>query len=433
MALRLRNNKDIKGFQIKIDEQTHCIKISQSADDTTLYFNSKNDISVAMNEIEIFGNFSGLMINRNKTEGLWIGKQKHSKDKEENIKLNSFQDYCSIWKLKVNTDKSKVMVFSRGKLPRNFNFSLNGEKLEIVNSLNYLGIELSRTGNFKRAKQSIAGKATVAFYEVLKMGRKHGLSVKIQLDLFDKMVKPILLYGCEVWGFSNNDIIKKVHLKFCKLLSFWAKLLYGKELKLSKIIYNLCYCMSIKNVEHFTWLDNVKKILNECGFAYIWNTQTFVDPNWLRLTIIRNLHDQFEQYWHSLLDNASKAINYRLFKDYFGMEVYFDILDNKNVVELCRFRTANHKLPIDIGRWNNTNRNNRICTHCNKNELGDEFHYILDCPFFEQDRNIYIPKYYYSRPNVLKYSLLLSSKEKSELIKLSKFINHIHKTVCTPA
>ena len=54
--------------------------------------------------------------------------------------LNSFQDYCSIWKLKVNTDKSKVMVFSRGKLPRNLNFSLNGKKLEIVNSLNYLGI-----------------------------------------------------------------------------------------------------------------------------------------------------------------------------------------------------------------------------------------------------------------------------------------------------
>ena len=41
--------------------------------------------------------------------------------------LNSFQDYCSTWKLKVNTDKSKVMVFSRGKLLRNLNFSLNGE------------------------------------------------------------------------------------------------------------------------------------------------------------------------------------------------------------------------------------------------------------------------------------------------------------------
>jgi hypothetical protein len=37
------------------------------------------------------------------------------------------------------------------------------------------------------------------------------------------------------------------------------------------------------------------------------------------------------------------------------MEVYFDILDNKNVVELCRFRTANNKLPIEIERWNNIN------------------------------------------------------------------------------
>jgi hypothetical protein len=54
MALRIRNNKDIKGFQIKIDEQTHSIKISQLADDTTLYFNSKNDISVAMNEIKFW-------------------------------------------------------------------------------------------------------------------------------------------------------------------------------------------------------------------------------------------------------------------------------------------------------------------------------------------------------------------------------------------
>jgi hypothetical protein len=62
------------------------MKISQLADDTTLYFNSENDISVAMNEIDIAGTFSGLMINRNKTEGLWIGKLKHSKDKVENIK-----------------------------------------------------------------------------------------------------------------------------------------------------------------------------------------------------------------------------------------------------------------------------------------------------------------------------------------------------------
>jgi hypothetical protein len=50
MALRIRNNKDIKGFQIKIDEQTHSIKIPQLADDTTLYFNSTNDYKIQQNQ-----------------------------------------------------------------------------------------------------------------------------------------------------------------------------------------------------------------------------------------------------------------------------------------------------------------------------------------------------------------------------------------------
>ena len=42
MDSRLRNNKDIKGFQIKIDEKIHSIKISQLADDTTLFCMCKN-------------------------------------------------------------------------------------------------------------------------------------------------------------------------------------------------------------------------------------------------------------------------------------------------------------------------------------------------------------------------------------------------------
>ncbi|XP_071172172.1 uncharacterized protein [Mytilus edulis] len=81
--------------------------------------------------------------------------------------LDSFQDYCTLWKLKVNADKSKIMVFSKGTLPRNLNFNLNGTELEIVNSFNYIGIDLARSGNFKRAKPSIANKTTKAFYEVL--------------------------------------------------------------------------------------------------------------------------------------------------------------------------------------------------------------------------------------------------------------------------
>jgi hypothetical protein len=27
-----------------------------------------------------------------------------------------------------------------------------------------------------------------------------------------------LLYGCEIWGFGSNDVLEKVHLKFCKMI-----------------------------------------------------------------------------------------------------------------------------------------------------------------------------------------------------------------------
>jgi hypothetical protein len=49
---------------------------------------------------------------------------------------------------------------------------------------------------------------------------QHNLSISYQFDLFDKLVKPILLYGCEIWGFGNNDILEKVHLKFCKIILY---------------------------------------------------------------------------------------------------------------------------------------------------------------------------------------------------------------------
>jgi hypothetical protein len=32
------------------------------------------------------------------------------------------------------------------------------------------------------------------------------------------VVRPILLYGCELWGLSNCDIVERVYLKYCKLL-----------------------------------------------------------------------------------------------------------------------------------------------------------------------------------------------------------------------
>lgn len=113
------------------------------------------------------------------------------------------------------------------------------------------------------------------------------------------------------------------------------------------------------------------------------------------------------------------------------MEDYFELLEHKKAIDFCRFRTTNHKLPIEQGRWENGDRNNRINFLCNS-DIGDEFHYILQCQYFKPSRKLLLSKYYNNHVNVLKFRNLMTSKNKTVLIKLCKFIKIIEKVFCDP-
>lgn len=72
--------------------------------------------------------------------------------------------------------------------------------MHVCRSLVYINVSLKTIitctdiFNKKKAKQCQVDKASKAFYAVLKLGWAHNLSISWQLDLFDNMVKPILLY-----------------------------------------------------------------------------------------------------------------------------------------------------------------------------------------------------------------------------------------------
>ena len=95
---------------------------------------------------------------------------------------------------------------------------MNNMELEIVSEFIHLGTMFQRTGSFKKNKVNLAEKASKAMYAILNKGRVHNLSVSCHLDLFDKIIIPMLTYGSEIWGYENIDILEKVHVKFCKLL-----------------------------------------------------------------------------------------------------------------------------------------------------------------------------------------------------------------------
>ena len=127
--------------------------------------------------------------------------------------LDTFHEYCLTWKLKVNTDKTKIVIVGSGRTPQNLSFKYNGSEIEVVKNFNYLGIIFSKASNFNLAKKRLVDKAVVSMYEVLKSVRKHNLSIKCLFGLFDKKVKPILLYGCGIWGLRNGSFNQCQHFK----------------------------------------------------------------------------------------------------------------------------------------------------------------------------------------------------------------------------
>ena len=78
----IHNNKNVKGIRVGGFEY----KISQFADDTTIFLDgTKSSLQAALNILEVFGNYSGLRINTDKTKIIWIGKKRYSKIKYETV------------------------------------------------------------------------------------------------------------------------------------------------------------------------------------------------------------------------------------------------------------------------------------------------------------------------------------------------------------
>ena len=84
-------------------------------------------------------------------------------ERDLQITLDEFYNYCKTWKLNINLSKTKVVIFG-AKKTENFNFKLGNETFEIIDRYKYLGIYFSLSRSFLNARKHIVEQAKKAMH-----------------------------------------------------------------------------------------------------------------------------------------------------------------------------------------------------------------------------------------------------------------------------
>ena len=368
--------------------------------------------------------------------------------------LNAFFEYSQIWKLDINFDKTKILVFGTRNDDR-FNFRLGKTTIAICNDFKYLGVVFTKSRSFYKARKHNVDQARKALHLLYKRARNLNLPLDLQLHLFDHTILPIALYSCEVWGFENIQLIEHLHNEFLRritnlrkstpiymlhaelgrrpieiniksrMIGFWLSLVNGKETKLSKILYQKMLHDYNTGIYEHKWIRCIRDILVSVGRLDHFHKSVIDNPRSVKMSISRVLFDLHIQEWVQKLDASSKGKFYSSFKQDLTFQNYLSKLDPKHYLPIIKFRTSNHKLPVETGRWENVPLDERKCQLCTKPDIGDEFHYLLCCEFFEPERKRLLKPNFYTRPNMLKFKDLLCSDNIAILKKLSEFVKVI--------
>ena len=395
--------------------------------------------------------------------------------------LDALALYCKQWDLTVNLTKTNVVIFSKGrittKMPKSGKFTFEGNEVKVLDDYTYLGVIFNYNGSFEKAIVNQKAVALKAMHALLSKVRILRLDVDTSLELFQRCVMPILLYGSEVRAYDSRhiselDVLYKGFIKqilhvygatpTCMIfgetgqpdlnslitarhVGFWAKLAYDGTPRLSKLILPVLTGLQGKHTPihradkescyDFKWLSHLRQSLNGLGLGYLFD-QPMADPKNIALVVKRRINDVRTQVWQGEIREHPECVNYRMFKNEWGLSPYLSLLSLEQRTILTKFRTRNHYLPVcpnsHFKRKTEDSASKIVkdshCPLCTINEIGDEYHYIFKCPAFAADRKKLIDVRYTNRHNALKFQELFESNDIEVLGKLAKFTHIIMST-----
>ena len=327
--------------------------------------------------------------------------------------LDCLMKFCSRDLMMVNETKTKCMVFGTREKPDLFSNSI---KIKVVDEYKYLGNmfcpSIRSNGDiFSKNYDYLCSQARRAVF-ALKRNLSHASPTPpaLMLDLFDASVKPILVYGSDVWGLKKaaHDKIDVFHRKFlknvlCVKTSTCNTFIYGDTgcmpLSLDLSAFALRYyhrllnmatgplvkfvfdeMVRISELGFSSWVSDVQHVLAQHNLA----EHLSAIPEKFSEKVNATLRNEFLISWRDQLTGPI-ARTYCLFNCDLKFANYLSavkILNHRKAV--AQLRCSSHRLAIETGRWLGRELIYRICPSCKT--LEDEKHFVCDCRINREQR-----------------------------------------------
>ena len=121
--------------------------------------------------------------------------------------------WCAKWRIKLNPEEAKVIIFSRSKLVRitEPNLKLYGETLKVYPQVKFLGITFDSQLTFKKNFQDILDRCNTRYHRLkLLAHKKWGPSPSTIIQICKQCVQPIFEYGSLSTITTSNNIISRI-------------------------------------------------------------------------------------------------------------------------------------------------------------------------------------------------------------------------------
>lgn len=312
--------------------------------------------------------------------------------------LGTLDRWCQRWKMKVNVDKSEVMVVIK-KVGLNEPTRVRYQNIPLKQTtiFKYLGLQFSSNGKWTQHEAFITKKVQHKMSRLGKLLSNHSLTPSTRMRIWQTIIRPCIEYGMAVW--TPTADLEKLQLKAAKLtlgcnnhtaspavlcdlglmlLENRAKLYKLRLLhrikalprnRLLKQVWN--YCRSNPTEKQTDWTQQMLKIGDE--FPLVGPPESMYSES----AEILGMHNE-----KALRTKASKCSSLRYCLKFLSPLRPLQLLNSPEKTAIGRvvFKLRSNTAPVMAFLAKYDQEGSARCLCCNTEEEEDLRHFLLTCP-----------------------------------------------------